>query len=51
MTKIQRTPGNAKGRCRTVSAGEFIWTVATAGGQGNTVPDGRIQTGVRTRCY
>ncbi len=37
MTEIQRTPGNSKGRCRTVSAGEFVWTVATAGGQGNTV--------------
>ena len=39
MTEIQRTPGNAKGRCRMVSAGEFIWTVATAGGQGNTVAE------------
>ena len=39
MTNIQRTFGDAKGRCRTVSAGEFIWTVATAGGQGNTVAE------------
>ncbi len=39
MTEIQRTPGNAKGRCRTVSAGGFVWTVATAGGQGNTVAE------------
>ncbi len=39
MTEIQRTFGNTKGRCRTVSSGEFIWTVATAGGQGNTVAE------------
>ena len=39
MTEIQRTPGNAKGRCRTVSAGEFVWTVATASGQGTTVAE------------
>ncbi len=39
MTEIQRTPGNTKGRCPTVSAGEFVWTVATAGGQGNTVTE------------
>ena len=39
MTEIQRTPGNTKGRCPTVSAGEFVWTVATAGGQGNTVAE------------
>ena len=39
MTEIQRTSGDAKGRCRTVSAGEFVWTVATAGGQGNTVAE------------
>ena len=38
-TNIQRTFGDAKGRCRTVSAGDFIWTVATAGGQGNTVAE------------
>ncbi len=37
MTDIQRRPGNAKGRCRTVSAGDFVWTVATAAGQGDTV--------------
>lgn len=39
MIEIQRTPGTAQGRCRTVSAGEFIWTVATAGGQGDTVAE------------
>jgi len=39
LTEIQRTPGNAKGRCRMVSAGEFVWTVATAGGQGTTVAE------------
>ena len=39
MTEIRRRPGNAKGRCRTVSAGEFVWTVATAGGQGDTVAE------------
>ncbi len=39
MTEIQRRPGNAKGRCRTVSAGEFVWTVATAAGQGNSVAE------------
>ncbi len=39
MTEIQRTPGDAKGRCHMVSAGEFVWTVATAGGQGNTVAE------------
>ncbi len=39
MIGIQRRPGNAQGRCRTVSAGDFVWTVATAGGQGNTVAE------------
>ena len=39
MTEIQRRPGAAKGRCRTVSAGEFVWTVATAGGQGGSVAE------------
>ncbi len=39
MIEIRRTPGDAKGRCRTVSAGEFVWTVATAGGQGKTVAE------------
>jgi len=39
MTEIQRTPGNATGRCRLVSAGQFVWTVATAGGQGTTVAE------------
>jgi enamine deaminase RidA (YjgF/YER057c/UK114 family) len=39
MTDIQRMPGTATGRCRTVSAGEFVWTVATAGGQGSTVAE------------
>jgi len=39
MTEIRRTLGDAKGRCRTVSAGEFVWTVATAGGRGKTVAE------------
>ena len=39
MIEIRRTPGNAKGRCRIVSAGEFVWTVATAGGQGDSVAE------------
>jgi enamine deaminase RidA (YjgF/YER057c/UK114 family) len=39
MTEIQRTPGHSKGRCRTVCAGDFVWTVATAGGQGDTVAE------------
>ena len=39
MTKIERKAGIARGRCATVSAGEFVWTVATAGGEGKTVAE------------
>ena len=29
---ITRSPGSARGRCRTVEHNGFVWTVATAGG-------------------
>lgn len=32
MTEIERTPGHARGRCRTVAQGGLLWTVATGPG-------------------
>jgi len=32
MPEITRVPGDAKGRCRYVSANGFVWSVATAPG-------------------
>ena len=32
MTEIERTPGQAPGRCRTVAHGDLLWTVATGAG-------------------
>ena len=29
---IKRIPGGARGRCKTVVAGNLVWTVGTAGG-------------------
>ncbi|MEM7021973.1 MAG: RidA family protein [Pseudomonadota bacterium] len=37
MTKIERVPGHARGRCRIVTYGQLVWTVAT--GQGTTVAE------------
>ena len=39
MSEIVRLPVAAKGRCRYVSSGEFVWAVATAQGRGETVAD------------
>ncbi len=33
MRDIERAPGSAKGRCRYVSQGAFVWTVGTGAGQ------------------
>ena len=33
MTDIERTPGGAQGRCRTVAWNGWVWTVATGTGQ------------------
>jgi enamine deaminase RidA (YjgF/YER057c/UK114 family) len=32
MSEIERTPGNARGRCRIVAHGGLVWTVATGPG-------------------
>lgn len=32
MSEIERTPGLARGRCRTVAQGGLLWTVATGSG-------------------
>jgi enamine deaminase RidA (YjgF/YER057c/UK114 family) len=32
MYEIERTPGNARGRCRIVAHGGLVWTVATGPG-------------------
>lgn len=32
MSDIERTPGHARGRCRTVARGDLLWTVATGSG-------------------
>lgn len=37
MTGIERTPGGARGRCRTVAWNGLVWTVAT--GTGKTVAE------------
>lgn len=37
MTEIERTPGTAHGRCRTVAWNGLVWTVAT--GTGKTVAE------------
>jgi enamine deaminase RidA (YjgF/YER057c/UK114 family) len=37
MASIKRTPGGAKGRCRTVEHNGLVWTVAT--GPGDTVSE------------
>lgn len=37
MTDITRYPGQYTGRCKAVSAGDFVWAVAT--GPGATVAD------------
>jgi enamine deaminase RidA (YjgF/YER057c/UK114 family) len=34
MTAIERTKGEARGRCPTVAYGNLVWTVATAAGDG-----------------
>lgn len=31
--EIKRIPGTARGRCKTVVRGDFVWTVATAPGE------------------
>jgi enamine deaminase RidA (YjgF/YER057c/UK114 family) len=33
MSEIERTPGNARGRCRIVAHGGLVWTVATGPGK------------------
>jgi enamine deaminase RidA (YjgF/YER057c/UK114 family) len=37
MSAIERTPGAARGRCRSVAQGALVWSVATAQGRGDTV--------------
>ncbi len=37
MSRIERNPGAARGRCRSVRYGELVWAVATAQGEGETV--------------
>ena len=32
MSAITRTPGQARGRCRFVARGDFVWTVGTGSG-------------------
>ncbi|WP_282610693.1 RidA family protein [Pelagibius sp. Alg239-R121] len=32
MSEIERTPGGARGRCRSVTYGDFVWTVGTGTG-------------------
>ncbi|MGF1611458.1 MAG: RidA family protein [Kiloniellales bacterium] len=39
MTDIDRTPGGARGRCRSVEHGGLLWSVATAQGRGSTVAE------------
>lgn len=33
MNDIVRSPGTARGRCRFVSRGDFVWTVGTGAGE------------------
>lgn len=37
MSTIERTPGAARGRCRSVAQGGLVWSVAT--GQGSSVAE------------
>ncbi len=39
MNEIVRVPGAAQGRCKYVSCGDVVWSVATAQGKGATVAE------------
>jgi len=39
MNEIIRAPGTAQGRCRYVSCGNFVWSVATSAGKGASVAE------------
>ncbi len=39
MTEIIRAPGGAKGRCRYVTSGDYVWAVATGQEGGATVAE------------